>query len=135
MGIPYSREINTAFTRVTPLVAAGFDVLQTTKNISLLLAAVQVLTAALLLLILLALLGVLCCVDPALQAERDALVTPVVRWLAGWVLVYGAAVGWGLRVGVVGGMAGLGVVLWEGGRERVVVDVEEGEGRGEKGES
>jgi hypothetical protein len=52
MGIPYSREINAAFEQVTPLVAAGFKVLKTTRNISILLAVIQVLTVLLLGLIL-----------------------------------------------------------------------------------
>lgn len=114
MGIPYSREINSAFQQVTPLVAAGFQVLQTTKNISILLACIQVLTAVYLFLILLALLGLICVVNPELQTERDVLVTPVVRWLAGWVLVYGTAVAWTLRVSVVVVTAGLGVFFWQG---------------------
>ncbi|CAN8097133.1 unnamed protein product [Discula destructiva] len=135
MGIPYSREINAAFQQVTPLVAAGFEVLQTTKNISILLACIQVLTAVFLFFILLALLGLLCAVDPALQTERDALVTPVMRWLAGWVLVYGRAVAWALRVGVVLGTAGLGVFFWQGslaGTRSVPGTPVEGEGEGEK---
>lgn len=114
MGIPYSREINSAFAQVTPLVAAGFQVLQTTKNISILLAAIQVLTAFFLFLILLVLLGVLCSVNPDLQREKEELVTPVVRWLASWVFVYGRMVGWLLRVGLVGTTAGLGVFFWQG---------------------
>lgn len=114
MGIPYSREINSAFNQVTPLVAAAFEVLQTTKNISILLACIQVLTVVYLFLILVALLGLICVVNPDLQTERNVLVTPVVRWLAGWVLVYGAAVAWTLRVGVVVVTAGLGVFFWQG---------------------
>lgn len=116
MGIPYSREINFAFAQVTPLVAAGFQVLQTTKNISILLAAIQVLTALLLFLILLALVGLLCAVNPDLQRETDELVTPVVRWLAGWVFAYGRVVRWAWRVGAVGLTAGLGVFFWWQGR-------------------
>lgn len=114
MGIPYSREITTAFAQVTPLVAAGFQVLQTTKNISILLAAVQVLTALLLFLILLTLVGLLCTVNPDLQRETDELVTPVIRWLSSWIFVYGRAVGWLLRVAIVGSTAGLGAFLWQG---------------------
>ncbi|KAJ4424659.1 hypothetical protein N0V82_000587 [Gnomoniopsis sp. IMI 355080] len=114
MGIPYSREINSAFTQVAPLVAAGFEVLQTTKNISILLACIQVLTVLYLFLILLALIGLICVVHPELQTERDVLVTPVVKWLAGWVLVYGSAVGWTLRIGVVVVTAGLGLFFWQG---------------------
>jgi hypothetical protein len=53
MGLPYSRQINAAFEEVTPLVAAGFKVLRTTRNISILLAIIQVLTVFFLFLILL----------------------------------------------------------------------------------
>jgi hypothetical protein len=67
MGIPYSRQINAAFEQVTPLVAAGYKVLQTTRDISILLAVIQVLTVALLFGILLALLAVLYCVNPDLE--------------------------------------------------------------------
>lgn len=86
MGIPYSRQIHAAFDQVTPLVAAGFEVLQTTKNISILLAAIQVITVVILALILLAMLGLLITVNPDLHAERAAIVTPVVRWCACWVM-------------------------------------------------
>lgn len=82
MGIPYSREINAAFQQVTPLVAAGFQVLQTTKNISILLAAIQVLTVLTLVLILMVLLGILYAVNPDLEDERKQLVTPIMRRLA-----------------------------------------------------
>lgn len=114
MGIPYSRQINSAFTQVTPLVAAGFQVLQTTKNISILLACVQVLTCVFLGLILVTLLGILCTINPALQTEKEVLVTPLVKWLASWLLVYGTALGWVFRVAVVGTTAGLGVFFWQG---------------------
>ncbi|KAF1991106.1 hypothetical protein K402DRAFT_389308 [Aulographum hederae CBS 113979] len=82
MGIPYSRQINAAFDQVTPLVAAGFVVLETTKNIAILLAWIQVLTIILLSLILTSLFGLLITLNPDLEAERRNLVTPVVRWLA-----------------------------------------------------
>ncbi|RVX74848.1 hypothetical protein B0A52_01125 [Exophiala mesophila] len=98
MGIPYSREINQAFEQVTPLVAAGFEVLQTTKNIAILLACIQVLTVILLGLILLALLALVCAVNPDLEQEREELVTPAVKWLASWLLAYGTAAKWLLRV-------------------------------------
>lgn len=114
MGIPYSREINSAFNQVTPLIAAGFQVLQTTKNISILLACIQVLTVVYLFLILLALVGLICVITPELETEKDVLVTPVVKWLAGWVLVYGSAVAWTLRISVVVVTAGLGIFFWQG---------------------
>ncbi|KAF2259283.1 hypothetical protein CC78DRAFT_503461, partial [Lojkania enalia] len=82
MGIPYSREINAAFEQVTPLVAAGFKVLRTTKNISILLAAIQVLTVLCLFLILLTLIALLYSVNPDLEDERQRLVTPFFIWLA-----------------------------------------------------
>src|SRR5690242_15115844 len=74
MGIPYSREINAAFSQVTPLVAAGYKVLRTTKNISILLAAIQVLTVVLLGAILVVLVGILYAVNPDLE----------VRWNSGF---------------------------------------------------
>jgi len=86
MGIPYSKQIHAAFDQVTPLVAAGFEVLQTTKNISILLAAIQVVTVLILGLILLTLIALLISVNPDLEAERTAIVTPVVRWCACWAM-------------------------------------------------
>ena len=82
MGIPYSRQINAAFDQVTPLVASAYEVLQTTKNISLLLAAIQILTVIFLALILVVLLGIAYSVNPDLDKERKALVTPTLKWLA-----------------------------------------------------
>ena len=71
---------------VTPLVSAGFEVLQTTKNISILLAAIQVVTVIILGAILLTLLALLISVNPDLEAERAAIVTPVVKWCACWAM-------------------------------------------------
>ncbi|KAL1797762.1 hypothetical protein ACET3X_004368 [Alternaria dauci] len=82
MGIPYSRQINAAFEQVTPLVAAGFKVLRTTRDISILLAIIQVLTVFLLGLILVALIVLLYCVNPDLEEERQAIVTPWLRYFA-----------------------------------------------------
>ncbi|KAJ4331031.1 hypothetical protein N0V87_009489 [Didymella glomerata] len=82
MGIPYSREINAAFEQVTPLVAAGFKVLRTTKNISIVLAIIQVLTVVFLGLILLALIALLYTVNPDLEEERRALITPWLKYYA-----------------------------------------------------
>lgn len=89
MGLPYSKQINLAFDQVTPLVAAGFKVLQTTRNITYLLAAIQVLTAVFLGLILLTLFALIITVSPDLENERQVLVTPAVRWLARSVMQYG----------------------------------------------
>lgn len=109
MGIPYSKQIHAAFDQVTPLVAAGFEVLQTTKNISILLAAIQVITVIILTLILLTLLALLVSVNPDLEAERAALVTPVVRWCACWAMPECEARG---RLGVaVFVLLGVGFVL------------------------
>lgn len=69
MGIPYSREINAAFEQVTPLVAAGFQVLKTTRNISILLAIIQVLTVLLLGLILGVLVALVYVLDPGLEVR------------------------------------------------------------------
>lgn len=86
MGIPYSKEINSALDQVAPLVAAGFVVLRTTKNISILLMILQILTVLLLGLLLLAAFGIILSVNPDLAAERKALVTPVVKWIAAWIV-------------------------------------------------
>ncbi|KAF2633089.1 hypothetical protein BU25DRAFT_406345 [Macroventuria anomochaeta] len=82
MGIPYSREINAAFEQVTPLVAAGFKVLRTTKNISIVLAIIQVLTVLFLGLILLALITLIYTVNPDLEEERQQLITPWLKYYA-----------------------------------------------------
>ncbi|KAK5701986.1 hypothetical protein LTR97_004804 [Elasticomyces elasticus] len=82
MGIPYSKQINAAFDEVTPLVAAGFEVLQTTKNTALIAAAVQIYSGIILTLVLFVLIALLITVNPDLTKERDALVTPIVRWSA-----------------------------------------------------
>jgi hypothetical protein len=79
MGIPYSRQINTAFDQVTPLVAQGFQVLETTKNIAILLAWIQVLTVVLLALILSALVALLVTMNPDLETERQAFLTPIMK--------------------------------------------------------
>jgi hypothetical protein len=73
MGIPYSRQINAAFEQVTPLVAAGFKVLRTTRDISILLAVIQVLTVLLLGLILCGLVALLYCVNPDLEVRSSPL--------------------------------------------------------------
>jgi len=86
MGVPYSKQIHAAFNQVTPLVASGYEVLQTTKNVAILLAIIQVCTVLLLLLILLALIGLLFTMNPDLEEERQILVTPTMQWLASWVM-------------------------------------------------
>jgi hypothetical protein len=90
MGIPYSKEINKAFVelnnaygQVTPLVAAAYEVLETTKNISLLVAGVQVLNSFLLATILACMVGLLITMNPEMEKERKELVTPVMLWVAG----------------------------------------------------
>jgi len=89
MGLPYSKQINAAFDQVTPLVAEGFEVLQTTKNISVFLAVCQVLTAVFLALILVAMLGLLITMNPELEYERQEIVTPAMKWMAGWIIALG----------------------------------------------
>ena len=84
MGIPYSREINAAFSQVTPLVQSAYEVLDTTKNIAVFLAYLQVLIAVTLLLILFCMIGLLFTLNPDLEKERQLLVTPVMKWIAGW---------------------------------------------------
>jgi hypothetical protein len=112
MGVPYSTQIDAAFDQVTPLVSTGFNVLQTTKNIAILLTYIQILTVVLLSLILFALLGLLFTMNPDLEKERQQLVTPVMRWLASWVFMYGRAAKWLLK-GVVS-IAGFGLFIWQG---------------------
>ena len=94
MGIPYSKEINKAFVelnnaygQVTPLVAAAYEVLETTKNISLLVAGIQVLNTILLSILLMCTLGLLITVNPDLDKERAEIVTPAIRWIVSWANV------------------------------------------------
>lgn len=85
MGLPYSKQINNAFDQVTPLVAYGFRVLETSRDIAILVALIQVLTCLLLSAILLALFALLITVNPDLEPERKAIVTPTMKWFASWV--------------------------------------------------
>ena len=101
MGIPYSREINKAFDelnvaygQVTPLIEAAYEVLETTKNISLLLLGIQVLTVILLAFILLALVGLMIVMNPEMDKERRELVTPTLRWVTGWMTMSHIGFGW-----------------------------------------
>lgn len=131
MGIPYSKQINAAFDQVTPLVAAGFEVLQTTKNISILLAAIQVLTVILLTFILIVLFAVLICINPGLDKERDALVTPVVKGMANfviWVVGFGKVAGWMVGVVVLGCVVGSLGGLWYTSRASAIDPGTEGAG-------
>lgn len=97
MGIPYSKQINAAFDQVAPLVAATLDVLHTSKNITYLLAAIQVLNAVLLLIAVFSLFALLITVNPELTEERQALVTPLVKRLASW-LMPGSEGRWYLKI-------------------------------------
>jgi cytochrome c556 len=54
---------------------------QTTKNIFILLTAIQVIKAIILALILLAILALLVTMSPNLEDERTAVVTPAVKWI------------------------------------------------------
>lgn len=137
MGIPYSRQINSAFSQVTPLVASGYQVLETTKNIAVALFALEILSVILLTLILISLLALLFTLNPDLEAERKELVTPFMKALAGWMRGANAIpvwVAWVLVVGFVGAGLGFGGwVYWM----RVVEDARigwetDGEGEGEE---
>ncbi len=86
MGVPYSKEIHYAFDQVTPLVACGFRVLETSRDIAIVMALIQALTGLLLVSILLAALALLITVNPDLELERQEIVTPAMKWLAGWVM-------------------------------------------------
>jgi len=77
MGALYSRDINAAIGQLTSLVAA----VQTTKNIFIFLAAIQVIKVIILALILLAMLALLVTMNPDLEDERAAVVTPAVKWI------------------------------------------------------
>lgn len=77
MGLPYSREIHAAVDKLPPLIAAA----QSTKNIFILLAAIQVIQVIILGLMLLAMLALLITMNPDLEDERAAVVTPVVKWI------------------------------------------------------
>ncbi|KAH8669598.1 hypothetical protein BGZ60DRAFT_564059 [Tricladium varicosporioides] len=136
MGIPYSKQINLAFDQVTPLVAAGFKVLQTTKNITFLLAAIQVLTALFLFLILGALLALIITVSPDLEYERRMVVTPVMRGMVGRVMGYAEWVKMGVWIVGVGVLVGAGAGWWvtREGVEGVDVMGESVEGEVEAGE-
>lgn len=139
MGIPYSKEINKAFEelnqaygQVTPLVASAYDVLETTKNISLLLLAIQVLTVVLLGLTVLALVGLLITMNPDLDEERRELVTPVLRWVAGWARFGKTAIGWTGTITILIVIVTLGVAnLATRPREKVSAGQESAEGDGE----
>jgi hypothetical protein len=85
MGIPYLKEIHFAFDQVTPLAACGFGVLEIIRNISILVTVIQIIVCILLTLVLLSLLGLLITLNPDLEPERRAIVTPIVRWLAAWI--------------------------------------------------
>jgi hypothetical protein len=85
MGMPYSKQIHYAFDQVTPLVACGFRVLETSRDIAILMAFIQALMCLLLGSTLLAMLALLITVNPDLEPERRAIVTPTMKWLAAWV--------------------------------------------------
>ncbi|KAJ6278951.1 hypothetical protein J3E71DRAFT_370149 [Bipolaris maydis] len=110
MGIPYSRQINAAFEQVTPLVAAGFTVLRTTRDISILLAIIQVLTVLLLALILGVLVLIVYCVNPDLEEERQRIITPWLRYVAR-ISIWGVAK-FVVGIAVMGSVASAAV--WKG---------------------
>jgi hypothetical protein len=74
MGIPYSKEIDTAFKQIAPL----------TQKIYLIIflgIVLQILTVLLLCLILLAITALIVSVIPELSTEREVFVTPTIKWL------------------------------------------------------
>jgi hypothetical protein len=113
MGIPYSREINAAFEQVTPLVASGYQVLETTKNIAVALFVIQIITVFLLTFILLSLIGLIISTNPDLDYERKQIVTPAVKWITSWYTAkYNAPV---FVAGILVAMfaiAGFGFLFW-----------------------
>lgn len=86
MGIPFSRQINAAFDQVTPLVGQAYEVLETTKNIALILLFLQIYIAVILTFSLLALVSLLITTNPDLEKERRTLVTPALKWLSSWMI-------------------------------------------------
>ena len=118
MGIPYSREINRAFEelnnaygQITPLIEAAYEVLETTRNISILLAAIQVLTVILLAFILLALVGLLITMNPDMDKERREIVTPALHWVTGWMTMQNVGAGWFTWIAMLFLLITLGVAL------------------------
>jgi hypothetical protein len=108
MGIPYSKQINSAFHQVTPLVSEGFRVLQTIRDIAVLVAVIQLFAFFFLGWISLAALGLLVTLNPDLEAERQAFVTPAVKWFSSWLLdpEYRVVLGMGVLAVVGGTVAG-----------------------------
>jgi len=112
MGGVFLFSLIAAFDQVAPLVAQGFTVLETTKNIAILLAFVQVLTLLMLGCILVALLALVVTVHPGLVRERDRYVTPTMRtllhqgvffvWATGGVVLFSLIAG-GLYIAIYGG--------------------------------
>ena len=113
MGLPYSKEIHAAFDQVTPLVAAGFEVVQTTKNIAIVVAVIQVITTFTLILILFALLALLITCNPDMETERQQLITPSMQYLASWVYTYGRVAKYVLNAAFVVGLVVSGYSIWQ----------------------
>ncbi|KAK5126949.1 hypothetical protein LTR85_008307 [Meristemomyces frigidus] len=113
MGIPYSKQINQAFEEVGPLVAATVDIVHTTKEISYLLAGIQVCTAIFQFITVLCLIGLLITINPDLTKERTELVTPLIQYMASWVMPgsegrwYLKILGWMLLLAWICGCAAL----------------------------
>ena len=115
MGIPYSKEIDAAFNQVSPLVAQALDALHVTQYITYILATIQVITAILQLVTVLALFALLITINPDLSTERTELVTPILRYLASWMMP-GSESRWWLsvlgRMFAVLWLCGCGVAAW-----------------------
>jgi hypothetical protein len=103
--------MNLAFDQITLLVTHGFKVLQPTRNITYIVAAIRVLTVIFLRLILIILPDLINTVSSDLEHERLTLVTPLVKYLANsavqcgrWLQVGAWAVMFKCVVGTAGGL-------------------------------
>lgn len=152
MGAPYSKEIEQALDKATPLVATAQQVLEQTKYLAAALLVLQIVSTVIVGLILVCLLALLITLNPDLEDERRAMVTPAVRratrvlrwwwWWCSLVATVVALVGVGVLAGWAVPVVGVaGFVAWvayvevvpAGGRvagEGVKAGQERGRGRG-----
>ncbi|KAJ1323597.1 hypothetical protein MN608_10841 [Microdochium nivale] len=145
------KEIDLALAQVTPLVATAQHVLGQTKYVAAALLLLQILSTLFVGLILVCLLALLVTLNPDLEAERRALVTPAVRRVAGpaagvaqklcrwwrWIATAVALLVVGVLVGWPAAMV-LGFVVWVKSQDLVPaagggVDGEKSQGPVEKG--
>ena len=81
MGVPFSREVEIILGSMQDLKPIAATVLQTVRYVALLLLVLQIATMFLLALLLAAVIALIVTMDPNLSGEREALVTPVLKWL------------------------------------------------------